>query len=69
MKIGIRQQAIGNRGKIKAIVVALFALLFLLGPSAQTQQPNVPRIGSKVAASRLLEVIVRKMNHPTVNSN
>ena len=46
MTRGIRQQAIGNRLKVKAIVVALCALFSALCISAHAQQPKkIPRIG------------------------
>jgi ABC-type uncharacterized transport system substrate-binding protein len=46
MKIGNRQQAVGNSKKANVIGVALCAVLFALCLSAEAQQPRrIPRIG------------------------
>ena len=46
MKIGIRQQAVGNSKKLKLVVCVLCAMLFALCLPASAQQPTkVPRIG------------------------
>jgi ABC-type uncharacterized transport system substrate-binding protein len=49
MKLSSWHQAIGNRAKVKIVVLAVCAMLLALGASAPAQEQKMPRIGFLVA--------------------